>query len=64
MYKRYVIQDLVSGLYWNGFDSDSCWGKSVATAYMFSTNEGAIDAVYNFEDKFEGIAVTVIKIYV
>ena len=64
MYKRYVIQDLVSSLYWNGFDNDLWWGKSVATAYMFATNESAIDAVLKFEDRFEGIVVTVIEVYV
>ena len=63
MYKRYIIQDLVSGLYWNGFDNDSCWGESVAPAYMFATNERAIDAVLKFEDRFEGIVVTIIEVY-
>lgn len=63
MYKRYVIRDLVSGLYWNGFDNDFLWGKSVASAYMFSTNENATNAVLKFEDMYEGIVVTIIEVY-
>ena len=63
MYKRYVIQDLVSGLYWLGFANEFWWGESVASAYMFATNERAIDAVLKFEDRFEGIVVTIIEVY-
>ena len=64
MYKRYVIQDLVSGLYWLGFANEFWWGESVASAWMFQEKESADNTITNYANKFDGIIVTVIEIYV